>query len=90
MILVTEEKVSDPKTQTNNLLNYLETQDFSKRINLKEIFDIDFELSEAEEDDFTQINNHVIMKFFKIILFMIGLQTEKGKYDLEQKDLYID
>ena len=55
--LIDEEIISDPKTQTNNLLNYLESQDFSKKINLKEILKVDFELSLAEEDQFNTINN---------------------------------
>ena len=37
------------------------------------MLNIDFELSEDEDDTFTQINNQSIMKFFKIILFMIGI-----------------
>ena len=55
--LIDEEIISDPKTQTNNLLNYLESQDFSKKINLKELLKVDFELSLAEEDQFNTINN---------------------------------
>lgn len=50
------------------------------------MFNIDFELSEAEDEEFTAINNHTIMKFFKIILFMIGLQNKKNKLDNENKD----
>jgi hypothetical protein len=37
------------------------------------MFNIDFELSEEEDDSFTQINNQMIMKFFKIVIFMIEL-----------------
>ena len=62
------------------LIEYLISQDFTKQVDMRRLAELDFDLTEDEEDAFIQNAKQVHLKLMKVMLFSLGLLEKRVAY----------
>lgn len=80
-----QEQEGNPTPKTNKteqeqkktLLDYLMAQDFTKDIDMIELSQLDFDLTEEEDEAFLQKEKSTQLKLMKVLLFNMGMIEKK-------------
>lgn len=62
------------------LIKFLISEDFTKKVDMRQLAELDFDLTEDEEDAFINNANQVHLKLMKVMFFSLGLLEKRVAY----------